>query len=288
MKLAQLRNRYRKELQSIYSENEIDTIFFWVAERITGKSVSILRLALEEEWWEFEEKQTQFLFYLIELKSEKPIQYILGETEFYGMRFFVNQSVLIPRPETEELIEWILSENQNSVQTVVDIGTGSGCIPIVLKKYLPNIRIFALDVSEKALETAQNNADYHQTEIEFIQNDFLQMKFENLPEFDIIVSNPPYIAENEKKILQKNVVEFEPVQALFVPDNDALIFYEHLIQLAKEKLRPQGKIYVEINQNLAEETQKLFENSFANVVLKKDISGNYRMLRATNFINRKT
>lgn len=288
MKLAQLRNRYRKELQSIYSENEIDTIFFWVAERITGKSVSILRLALEEEWWEFEEKQTQFLFYLIELKSEKPIQYILGETEFYGMRFFVNQSVLIPRPETEELIEWILSENQNSVQTVVDIGTGSGCIPIVLKKYLPNIRIFALDVSEKALETAQNNADYHQTEIEFIQNDFLQMEFENLPEFDIIVSNPPYIAENEKKLLQKNVVEFEPVQALFVPDNDALIFYEHLIQLAKEKLRPQGKIYVEINQNLAEETQKLFENSFANVVLKKDISGNYRMLRATNFINRKT
>src|SRR5690554_1734247 len=132
MKLAQLRNRYRKELQSIYSENEIDTIFFWVAERITGKSVSILRLALEEEWWEFEEKQTQFLFYLIELKSEKPIQYILGETEFYGMRFFVNQSVLIPRPETEELIEWILSENQNSTQTIVDIGTGSGCIPIVL------------------------------------------------------------------------------------------------------------------------------------------------------------
>lgn len=288
MKLAQLRNRYRKELQSIYSENEIDTIFFWVAERITGKSVSILRLALEEEWWEFEEKQTQFLFYLIELKSEKPIQYILGETEFYGMRFFVNQNVLIPRPETEELIEWILSENQNSTQTIVDIGTGSGCIPIVLKKYLPNIRIFALDVSEKALETAQNNADYHQTEIEFIQNDFLQMEFENLPEFDIIVSNPPYIAENEKKLLQKNVVEFEPVQALFVPDNDALIFYERLIQLAKEKLRPQGKIYVEINQNLAEETQKLFENSFANVVLKKDISGNYRMLRATNFINRKT
>lgn len=283
MKLSKVRANYHKELKDIYSESEIDALFFWIAEKIIDKPSSILRLALEEEWWEFEEKQNLFLYYLMELKTKKPIQYILGETEFYGLRFFVNKSVLIPRPETEELIEWILLEESNSTKTVLDIGTGSGCIPIVLKKNRPEYKILALDISAKALETAKNNAEYHQTYIKFFLEDFLTMDFDLFPDLDVIISNPPYIAEKERTTMDENVVNFEPSNALFVPDGQELIFYERLLDLAKKKLKLKGHLYVEINQNLAMETQKLFENEFKTVELKKDLSGNYRMLRASNF-----
>lgn len=279
MKLSTLQNSYRNELQSIYSNAEADRIFFWIAEKILDKPESILKLALDEEWREFDEKKNQFLFKLMLLKDHQPIQYVLGETEFYGMKFFVNENVLIPRPETEELIEWILKDTTNEKLKIIDIGTGSGCIPIVLKRNLPDSEIFALDISQKAIETAKINAEFHQTEIQFIQKDFLNMDFEELPEFDIIVSNPPYIAETEKNEMDENVVKFEPQSALFVPDENPLIFYERIIELAKQKLKLKGKIYVEINQNLAEETKELFEKSFENVKLKKDISGNFRMIK---------
>ncbi|MGB6083191.1 peptide chain release factor N(5)-glutamine methyltransferase [Moheibacter sp.] len=282
MKLLELQNTYQKELQSIYSSSEIDRIFFWIAEKILDKPEHILRLALEEEWWEFEEKKNQFLFKLVLLKDHTPIQYILGETEFYGMKFFVNENVLIPRPETEELVEWILNDVKNAELKIIDIGTGSGCIPIVLKKNLPNASVWAMDFSEKAIETAQINADYHQTDIQFIQNDFLTMDFKELPEFDIIVSNPPYIGETEKSEMDENVVKFEPHSALFVPDQNALVFYEKIIELAKNNLKPNGKIYVEINQNLAQEAKELFQNNFKNTELKKDISGNFRMIKSFN------
>src|SRR5690606_3584650 len=192
-----------------------------------------------------------FLFKLIQLKEHKPLQYITGETEFYGMKFFVNENVLIPRPETEELIEWILKDVENKNLQILDVGTGSGCIPIVLKKHLLDAEILAIDISEKALETAILNAEFHKTEINFLQTDFLNMSFENLPEFDIIVSNPPYIGETEKSEMDENVVKFEPHSALFVPDENALVFYIKIIELAKLKLKPKGKIYVEINQRLA-------------------------------------
>lgn len=282
MKLLELQNTYQKELQSIYSSSEIDRIFFWIAEKILDKPEHILRLALEEEWWEFEEKKNQFLFKLVLLKDHTPIQYILGETEFYGMKFFVNENVLIPRPETEELVEWILNDVKNAELKIIDIGTGSGCIPIVLKKNLPNASVWAMDFSEKAIETAQINADYHQTDIQFIQNDFLTMDFKELPEFDIIVSNPPYIGETEKNAMDKNVVQFEPHSALFVSDENPLIFYERIIDFAKQKLNPNGKIYVEINQNFPRETKELFQNIFENTELKKDISGNFRMIKSFN------
>jgi len=282
MKLTELRNSYQKELQSIYSETEIDRIFFWIAEKILDKPEHILKLALEEEWREFEEKKNQFLFKLMLLKEHKPIQYIIGETEFYGMKFFVNENVLIPRPETEELVEWILKDVKNAELKIIDIGTGSGCIPIVLKKNLPNAAVWAMDFSEKAIETAKINAEYHQTEIQFLQNDFLNMDFKELPEFDIIVSNPPYISEDEKSKMDENVVKFEPHSALFVPDENPLIFYERILEFAKQKLKPNGKIYVEINQNLAEETKGLFQNNFKNTELKKDISENFRMIKSFN------
>ncbi len=282
MKLSELKGLYEKELNSLYSSSEIEIIFFWIAEKIIGKSQSILRLALTEEWFEFEEKKNLFLFKLLQLKEQKPIQYILGETEFYGMKFFVNENVLIPRPETEELVEWILSDSKNSAIKIIDIGTGSGCIPIVLKKHLQESEIYAIDISEQALEVAKNNAGYHQAKINFLQDDFLQMNFDALPNFDIIVSNPPYIAEKEMSVMNDNVLNFEPHSALFVPDENALVFYERIIQFAKQKLNPNGKIYVEINQSLAAETKELFQNNFQNIELKKDISGNFRMIKSFN------
>lgn len=281
MKLADLRKLFRDELKTIYSSSESDILFFRLAEKIIRKPESMLRLALEEEEWpEFEERKNLFLLYLLELKKHKPFQYVIGETEFYGMKFFVNENVLIPRPETEELIEWILNDASNSQLKIIDIGTGSGCIPVVLKKQMPAAEIYALDFSEKALNLAKINADYHQTEIHFLQDDFLNMHFDSLPEFDIIVSNPPYISENEKSGMDANVVKFEPHAALFVPDDHALIFYERIIEFAQQKLKSNGNIYVEINQNLAHETEELFQNNFKNTVLKKDISGNFRMIKS--------
>lgn len=282
MKLAKFRSLYQKELQSLHSENEIDLMFYWITEKILDKPESVLRHLLEEELPELEENKNVFLFKLIQLKEQKPLQYITGETEFYGMKFFVNESVLIPRPETEELVEWILNDVKNAELKIIDIGTGSGCIPIVLKKNLPNASVWAMDFSEKAIETAQINADYHQTDIQFIQNDFLTMDFKELPEFDIIVSNPPYIGETEKNAMDKNVVQFEPHSALFVSDENPLIFYERIIDFAKQKLKPNGKIYVEINQNFPRETKELFQNILENTELKKDISGNFRMIKSFN------
>lgn len=286
MKLLELKNLFQKELNEIYSESEIDTLFFWLAEKNLDKPASMLKLALNEEWNEFEENRNRFLFQLMQLKTHKPFQYVLGETEFYGLKFFVNENVLIPRPETEELVEWILkdchSERSEESQRIIDIGTGSGCISITLKKHLPSSEISTLDFSEKALEVAKNNSGFHQTEIEFIHSDFLNMDFSTLPKFDVIVSNPPYIADSEKNAMDKNVLEFEPSSALFIPDDKALIFYERMVEFAQENLNPNGKIYVEINQNLAKETEELFQLNFNFVELKKDISGNFRMLKAFN------
>lgn len=299
MKLLELKRLFHRELGVIYSETEIDTLFFWVAEKILDKPASILKLALNEEWFEFQENKNRFLFQLMELKSHKPIQYVLGETEFYGLKFFVNENVLIPRPETEELVEWILNDHHRKSievypdleesrhpelvegQKIIDIGTGSGCIPITLKKHLSHAEVYALDFSEKALETASNNAGFHQTEIEFIHADFLNMDFQNLSDFDLIISNPPYIAQSESGSMDKNVTAFEPSSALFVPDEDPLIFYKRIVEFARIKLDPKGRVYVEINQNLAEETEALFRNHFQWVELRKDISGNLRMLRAS-------
>jgi len=284
MKLKELKDNFHRELGGIYTESEIETVFYAVAEKILDVSSAILKLTQNEEWPEFETKKQQFFFKLLALKEQKPLQYVLGETEFYGMKFFVNENVLIPRPETEELVEWVLIDHQRNREKlrIIDIGTGSGCIPVVLKKKLPETEILALDFSEKALETAKNNAAYHQTEIQFVHSDFLNMDFSALPQFDIIVSNPPYIAQSRSSTMDRNVLAFEPHAALFVPDENPLVFYERIIELAKSNLKPNGKVYVEINQDLADETKTLFGNDFKNVELKKDISGNFRMIKTFN------
>lgn len=283
MKLSDLKSIYQKELQNQYSESEIDTIFYWVAEKILDKPTSMLRLALDEEWYEFEEKKNQFLFKLMLLKDFKPVQYVVGESEFFGKKFFVNENVLIPRPETEELIEWILNDNPNFEGKILDVGSGSGCIPVVLKSQFPQAGVFSIDLSKGAIEIAKSNAEYHQTPIQFLEMDFLDdSNWNKLPRFDIIVSNPPYIVESEKSDMKENVLKYEPKTALFVPDNDPLIFYRKIADFASTHLNPGGKIYVEINQNLGEETKELLQKSFQTVELRKDISGNYRMIKAFN------
>ena len=216
-----------------------------------------------------------------ELKQGRPLQYILGEAWFYKYPFKVNEAVLIPRPETEELVEWILSCIDKPKLSILDIGTGSGCIPITIKKEKPETHITSVDISQEALATAEENAQQLNTEIKFLELDFLtESSWVDLNKYDIIVSNPPYIPVNEKETLSVNVRNHEPHQALFVPENQPLFFYEKIAKFGKEYLNDQGLIFLELHQDYAYETKKLFEEfGYKNVELRKDISGNDRMLK---------
>jgi release factor glutamine methyltransferase len=206
-------------------------------------------------------------------------------THFYGLEFEVNSAVLIPRPETEELVDWIVQKskikNQKSKIKILDIGTGSGCIAIALAKNLPNAQVFALDVSEKALATAKKNAEKNQVQLSFIHQSILETE-DLAQEFDIIVSNPPYVRELEKHEIKNNVLDNEPHLALFVEDNDALIFYRKIAQLAQKNLKSEGQLYFEINQYLGKETLNLLlEMGFKNCELRQDIYGNDRMIQCS-------
>ncbi|WP_237708828.1 peptide chain release factor N(5)-glutamine methyltransferase [Gillisia marina] len=217
----------------------------------------------------------------LRLQQHEPIQYILGETEFFGLKFQVNTNVLIPRPETEELVSWILldlSKNKISAPKIVDIGTGTGCIAISLAKNLPEAKLTALDISEEALKVASNNAEANEVEVKFENQDILNLK-QAFNFFDIIVSNPPYVRDLEKKEMNRNVLENEPDGALYVRDNDPLIFYEAITKLANESLGTGGRLYFEINQYLAEETEQLIKNAGFSTTLKRDLFGNFRMIK---------
>ncbi len=283
MLLKSYKSTFLLELSSLYDEKEIESFFYIVLESFHNKKR--IDLALNPE---MEMDAVQLLRWesvLSDLKKEKPIQYILGETEFYGLPFLVNENTLIPRPETEELVEWILQstkyEEQSTKLNVLDIGTGSGCIAISLAKNLPNAQVAAIDVSEKALATAHKNAEINKVEVNFILKNILET--EALDEkYDIIVSNPPYVRNLEKEEIKPNVLQYEPHLALFVEDNDALLFYRKIATLAKKNLSENGKLYFEINQYLGKETVELLEEmGFKNIVLKKDIYGNDRMIRST-------
>ena len=225
--------------------------------------------------------------YVEELKLQKPIQYILGETEFFGINLKVNSSVLIPRPETEELVEWIIKSYDNEYPSILDIGTGSGCIAIALARHLPAARVFAIDISIEALALAKENSMKASTSITTIQADILSLPntIEGAP-FDIIVSNPPYVRLKEKELMQPNVLENEPHLALFVDNNDALIFYKAIAAVAQKQLTPNGVIYCEINEALGKETANVFRNfGFTDVEVRKDINGKERMLRVKSGLN---
>ena len=283
MLLKNYKSEFIKALSSLYDEMEIESFFYIILEQFHNKKR--IDLALQPE---MEMDALQLLRWetvLSELKKEKPIQYILGETEFYGLRFRVNENTLIPRPETEELVELIISDNQMTKNTnsftILDIGTGSGCIAISLAKNLSNAKVSAIDVSEKALEMAKKNAEINEVNVNFILADVL--KLSTLQEkYDVIVSNPPYVRNLEKHEIKPNVLEFEPHLALFVEDDDALIFYRKIAELALKNVSENGKLYFEINQYLGKETVELLENlGFKNVKLIKDIYENDRMISAT-------
>lgn len=295
MTIKNYKDIFKSELQSIYDDQEIDSFFFIVLAKL--HNLKRIDLALNPETVMDGMHLKQWKNIVSDLKSQKPIQYILGETEFFGLPFEVNENTLIPRPETEELVQWIISDEGKGKRekgrvTLLDIGTGSGCIAISLAKNIANSDVFAIDVSEKALATAKKNAELNNVTVSFIEADILSLNdFQTNPlsliaypsSFDIIVSNPPYVRLLEKAEIKPNVLEYEPHLALFVEDEDALLFYRKIAQLASKNLNPNGKLYFEINQYLGKETVQLLENlGFKNVELKKDIYGNDRMIRCEN------
>lgn len=238
---------------------------------------------------EIQDKDAEALFRILEeLKTGRPLQYILGETEFYGLKFKVNPSVLIPRPETEELVDWVLIELRNLNEgteglKIIDIGTGSGCIPVSIKKYFPKAEIYAMDISAKALNTAAENAELNQTDLNFIQDDILDPKNDQLlhTQFDVIISNPPYVTWSEKGQMMPNVLEHEPHTALFVPNDDPLIFYCAIADFAIQHLLERGLLFLEINENLGPQTLDLLKKmGFSNIELRQDIRGKDRIIRA--------
>ncbi len=273
---------FRKELSALYDTKEIDSLCMIVLAEITGTSSAKIKAFPELEIPE--EQSSKIDQILVRLKTGEPVQYILGHTEFFGLPFKVNHSVLIPRPETEELVEWIISSSKNSqlaTVRILDIGTGSGCIAISLKKNL-NAEVCAIDISDTALNTAKQNAELNNVNINFIHADILNLKseFENST-FEIIVSNPPYVTLEDKKQMHRNVTDFEPHNALFVPENDPLVFYKAITDFAENHLEEGGLLFFEINESYGEEmTGLLNSRSFINIELRKDMSGRFRMMKA--------
>lgn len=279
MTIKAYRNRFIQELTPLYGAPEAESFFSIVLWELENKRR--IDLALQPETIFSRSEISEWDEILEKLKKQIPIQYILGKTSFYGLEIMVNENVLIPRPETEELVAWVLSnQTGKSNLKILDIGTGSGCIAIALAKNLPDAEVFAVDVSDKALETAKANAKLNEANVAFIQKDIL--KAENLePQFDIIVSNPPYVRNLEKQEIKSNVIDHEPHLALFVADDDALLFYRKIVQLALGNLHEKGELYLEINQYLAKETMDLLETAgFGFMELRQDIYGNDRMILA--------
>ena len=281
MQIKNYRTYFIETLTPIYDAIEAESFFYLILEQL--HQMKRIDLALQPEST-FSDKQIDDWNAIVkQLQQEIPIQYILGKTSFYGLDFEVDENVLIPRPETEELVDWILM-NCKTVRRqdckILDIGTGSGCIAISLAKNLPQSKVSAIDVSDNALTLAKRNAILNEVEVTFIHQNILETQDLN-DTFDIIVSNPPYVRNLEKTEIKNNVLEHEPHLALFVEDDDALVFYKKIATLAQKNLKENGQLYFEINQYLGEEMIDLLESmGFVGVELRKDIYGNDRMIRA--------
>ncbi|MEX0274688.1 MAG: peptide chain release factor N(5)-glutamine methyltransferase [Flavobacteriaceae bacterium] len=297
MQLSEIKAIFHKELEVLYPKDEIDGFFYTLVEHYLQQPRFIL--ALQPRFTLSKEEEAPFFTALAQLKIERPLQYILGETHFMGIPMHVDENVLIPRPETEELVQWIVNGTSDNTSikndtsgkestqyittpSILDIGTGSGCIAISLAKLWTNAEVVALDVSGGALKIARRNARLNTVAVQFIKADILDPEF-RMPNttFDIIVSNPPYVREMEKSGIRNNVKKYEPPGALFVPDDAPLLFYGAIAQFAQAHLRKGGQLYLEINQYLGRETQSLLKRiGFMDIELKKDIFGNDRMLKA--------
>ena len=275
--LKTLKKDFLKELSALYGKDESSTLFSWLAEEFLGLKTYDF---LTKSELNFESEQLENYFHAVSrLKRGEPIQYILGYTEFFGLKLKVNPNVLIPRPETEELVQWILEDYKDSAQpiSIIDLGTGSGCLPITLAKNMPHANLKALDVSKKALELATINSEKNNVVIECIEQDLL--KLNQLPHVDVVVSNPPYVRSSEKSKMKENVLNHEPHLALFVESEDPLLFYRKIADLVASA-KEQPKVYLEVSQYLAQDTQQLFQDyGFKHVELRKDFRGNQRMLK---------
>ena len=282
MKIKEYRFYFIQELTPIFDEGEAESFFYLILEN--KQQLKRIDLALQHDLTFSEDEIKIWNAILEQLKNEIPVQYLLGKTSFYGLDFEVNTNVLIPRPETEELVDWIIKSNQVDQNSkglkILDIGTGSGCIAISLANYIPNAKVFAIDVSESALDTAKKNAESNKVEVTFTNKNILET-VDLEQQYDIIVSNPPYVRNLEKEEIKKNVLDNEPHLALFVEDDDALIFYRKIAELAQKNLSENGQLFFEINQYLGQEMINLLEEmNFKNIELRKDIYGNDRMIRS--------
>ena len=278
-KIGDIRSHYRLKLAQLYNDREADTLLFQLLSDITQMSKAHILSFPEKTISESELLRVHFG--VKDLLKNKPIQYIIGNAEFYGLNFKVNSKVLIPRPETEELVEMVIKNiPENEPRKVLDVGTGSGCIAIAIKKLRPLCDILAIDISEFALEMAQQNAVLNNVQVQFKKVDFLKKnQVQLLPKFDIVVSNPPYVRNSEKLMMKKNVLDYEPSLALFVDDDNPLIFYKALASFCETNLQAGGMLFAEINQYLSAETEQLFTgNGFKNVNIEKDLFGNDRFL----------
>ena len=280
MTILELKRFFKQELSLIYTDAESAELYSIFLNQLVGFNKFQQRKLMNQELLKSDIEELHAI--IDDLKTGKPYQQILGETEFYGLKFFVDEHVLIPRPETEELLELAIEKVKDLGLglglglKILDIGTGSGIIPIVLKKHFPKAQVTAIDYSENALKTAQKNAEFHQVEIKLIHQDYLS---EPLNEFyDVIISNPPYIGIEEASEISDSVKEFEPKMALFSPTSNALIFYEKIAKDCKNHLSENGLVFLEINQKLGKETLELFVEVLSKVELSKDLSGNERFV----------
>lgn len=273
-KLSALQTYFQRKLKGIYEEREIDNLFFLYTDVRYG--MPQVRVIMEDKLLS-ESELLDARNVVQRLSSNEPIQHILGEADFYGLRFKVNPHVLIPRPETEELVELVLSSITDH-SSGIDIGTGTGCIPVALKKGNPSLQLYIVDVSPEALETARANAKLNEVDLEFIQANILYDEL-NIPKLDFIVSNPPYIPEKDKEEMKANVLEFEPGLALFVPDEDPLLFYRRITEIGKTVLKPGGFIFFEIHEDFGAEIKELLESSgYSSVKIVQDLQGKDRMV----------
>jgi len=279
--LKAILNFAKSELAPIYDEREIKSFFYLLCEHYLHLDKT--KVILYPDRAVSESELLKFNFAIKDLKAERPIQYILGETEFCGMPFKVNKHTLIPRPETEELVNWIVeSESADKPLNLIDIGTGSGCIAISISKKLPTAKIIGVDISEDALQVARINNERLQASVHFDKLDILEGEYSSDSKFNLIVSNPPYVLESEKSLMKRNVLENEPSVALFVKDNDPLLFYKKIVQFAEHQLHSGGKLYFEINEGLGNDMKDLLSSfSYSSIELRNDLFERARMIRAT-------
>ncbi|MCB9017925.1 MAG: peptide chain release factor N(5)-glutamine methyltransferase [Paludibacteraceae bacterium] len=272
-------NHFIESLSGIYSRNEIQCICSQVMQHLCNCNKAALFATNGIVLTDGQKEKLDF--FIKRLQANEPVQYVIGYCDFFDIKLHVNKSVLIPRPETEELVEWILNDNPKSDGSLFDICTGSGCIAITIKKYKPKFTVSALDFSDDAIHVAQENAEMNECSVHFLTDDILHPSKAIGERFDIIVSNPPYVMEKEKSAMSPNVLDYEPSVALFVPNEDPLRFYQAIGAFGQSHLNAGGKLYFEINETQGKATIALLkEQGYKYVTLKKDIFGKDRMIRA--------